>query len=91
MRNITTKAVDRLSCISSREFIPLSHSNALNRYGVFEALYDPYDLPDTEEREELEEMLLFGGMRVFKTLCQPDVTVPCGLLAAPQNVLPVVT
>ncbi|MET0090595.1 MAG: hypothetical protein ABW068_11375, partial [Candidatus Thiodiazotropha sp.] len=29
--------------------------------------------------------------RVFKTLCQPDVTVPCGLLAAPQNVLPVVT
>ncbi|MET0091162.1 MAG: hypothetical protein ABW068_14300, partial [Candidatus Thiodiazotropha sp.] len=30
-------------------------------------------------------------LRVFKTLCQPDVTVPCGLLAAPQNVLPVVT
>jgi hypothetical protein len=67
MKNSVKQAVEKLSKSQSRQFIPLSHSNALNRYGSFVGQYDPYTLPgiDEIEKEALESKLLFGGMEIL--------------------------
>ncbi|MEJ2612303.1 MAG: hypothetical protein P8179_20115 [Candidatus Thiodiazotropha sp.] len=65
MQDITKQAIDKLSTVTSREFIPLSHSNALDRYGSFATHYDPYTIPATDDADDSIQGTLFGGIEIL--------------------------